>query len=284
VVLSAYIFVRDLKIVDSKGVLPLLALLTAVAFISIPVLAAHPVAASPSFTRASILQSCGYTSLTVVSVTCGLVGLEAGEILLFEVSDIPPYSVSDTMGNHFTLLEEQPLPGTAYDLKIFSATISVSAPNSSLDIFTVTKGVGIPSIIGLGFVGATGVEAISTGSGNSTTPHVTAFAPSQGSPVIAGLLMQESFPSNFPMSAGPGYMYLQLGPPNAVEFAEATGNMTTSPFILSSAVNWTEISIAFSPAASSVSPVPQFGVPTILVASVGLVILALMKKAKILKL
>jgi hypothetical protein len=258
-----------------KRVLPILVLLTVAAFISTPILTAHPAAADPIFITPSIQQGCGGN-------TCSLSSLQAGETIFFAVSAVPPYTVSDSMGNHFSVQKSVPLPGSALFWTIFTATVSVSAPINSIDVFTVSNAVGGSEILGLGISGATGVEVDVSASGNSTTPHVAPFVASQGALVIASLLMNSSLGPNedFP-SAGPGYAHLILTPYNGDEYAISSGNSSTAPFILGSATNWVEIVVAYAPSAM---PVPQFDAPTILVASVGLVLIALMKKTKILRL
>jgi hypothetical protein len=257
-----------------KQAFSILVLLTVAAFISMPVLTAHPAAADPIFITPSIQQTCSGN-------TCSLSSLQAGETLFFAVSSVPGYTVSDSMGNHFSVQESVPLPGSALFWTIFTATVPVSAPINSLDVFTVSNAVGGSEILGIGISGATGVEIDVSASGNSTTPHVAPFVASQGSLVIASLLMHSSLgPNHTLISAGPGYTHLVITSDNGDEYATGSGNGSTAPFILGSATNWVEIVVAYAPSAS---PVPQFGAPTILVASIGLVLIALMKKAKILK-
>jgi hypothetical protein len=213
---------------------------------------------------------------------CELAPLQAGQIILVEAVDIPVPSITDTMGDHFTLVRDVPLPGSSYDLEVFFATASAS---SSGDAFVNIVGTGGDPVLTVhAFYGTAGVESSSIGSGNSNTPEVTDFSPSLGTVVIAAALIQNNA-GTIPTSvhAGPGYTQLSDFTGLVDEGEAASGNATTSQFVLGSPLNWAEVSVALSPAASSVPPVPQFGAPTILVAAMALIIVAVMRRSKLLK-
>jgi hypothetical protein len=273
-----------LDLMQAKSALLILALLTIAALTSAPIVAAHQIGPNLSLTvrsgSAYVAESCSARGIMQQPLNCPLAPLQAGQIILVEVSDFPPTSVTDTMGDHFALLGEAPLPGSTYDLEVFFATTSLSGDDS----VKIIGGGSFPALIVHGIAGVIGVESVSTGSGNSAAPEVTGFAPSRGTLVIAASLMHSNLGVlTTSLSAAPGYTLLTGGSANVDEDALASGNPTTSQFSLGSPLGWAEVSVALIPA-TSMSPIPQFGAPAILVAAIGLVLVAAMKRGNVLKL
>jgi hypothetical protein len=261
-------------------ILPILALLTVAAFTLTPMVAAHPVGAIPSFTPASVAQSCNAHGVMQMSISCTLPSLQAGEMIFLEVAEVPPSGVADSMGNHFTLLREVPFPGSTYDLQIFFA----NASQSGNDLVSISGNGNYPELLAHGISGATGVEDSSDGSGNSSTAQVTGYGPFRGTLVIAAALIQNTADViATSVSAGPGYTLLTAGGALADEETLGTFNTTTSQFTLGAPVNWAEVSVSLFPSAPSGLPMPQFNAPTVLVAAIGLVLVASMKRSKLLK-
>jgi hypothetical protein len=262
----------------SKRALPILILLTTAALTFSPIVAAQPISLNLLF---DIAQSCSAQG-HFTSLNCPMNSLQAGQIILVEAADIPLPNVTDTFGDHFTLVREAPLPGTSYDLEVFVATALLSG-DDNVNI----AGIGSYTVMNIHvFDGATGVEDSSDGSGNSTTSEVTGFAPLKGTVVIAAALIQNNAGMNV-TSAHAGLGYTEMTDVSGIveEGAVASGNTTTSPFILGAPVNWAEVSVALfaSNASGPPAPVPQFGAPAILVAAMGIVVVAVMKRSKILK-
>ena len=267
-------------------VLPILVLLTVAVLTCAPIVAAHPIGPNLNLTVGSeppsVEESCSALGIMQHTLQCQLPSVQADQIILVEVSDVPQPSVADTMGDHFALLgEPASLPGSSYDLEIFLATTS----HSGGDSINITGVGNFPALIVHEITRDMG-EDIHDGSGNSTTPDVTVspfFVP-PGSLVIATLLL----PSNqgkltTSASAGQGYSLLAASGGIVDEEAVAPASPSTAQFSLGSPLSWAEVAVTFAPATSA-SPIPQFGAPAILVAAIGLVVVAVMKRGKILKL
>jgi hypothetical protein len=260
------------------GALSILALLMVAAFALTPVVAANPIRADPSFTPAYVGQSCNAHGVAQMSIGCTLLSLQAGETILVEVAEVQPPILTDSMSDHFTLLQGIPIPTSTYDVYVFSATAS----QSGNDLVNIAGNGNYPMMIAHGIYGATGVEDTSSGSGVSGAAQVYPFNPLSGSLVIAAALIQNNAGViGYPVSAGPGYTMLTVGGGMVDEDAVAPGSTQTSQFVLGSTLYWAEVSVAFYPAAPT--PAPQFGAPTMLVAAAGLLLLALMKRSKVLK-
>src|SRR3984957_10055714 len=119
---------------QAKGTLPILALLIMAALTMAPAVAAHPIGPSLGLGVGSgpayVAQSCNAHATTRQIITCSLSSLEAGGMNMGEANEVPPSNVTDSMGDHFTLVQEVPIPGSTYDLEVFFATASSSGNDS----------------------------------------------------------------------------------------------------------------------------------------------------------
>ena len=198
-----------MSLVQLRSALPILALLTAVILTSAPIASAHTIGSDLGLGVASgppsVASSCFSRGIMHTTLDCVLGSVKVGQIILVEVSDFPPPTVTDTMGDHFALLREEPLPGSTYDLEVYSATTFLSGSVS----VNVAGGGGFPAVIAHVIAGAIGVEGVSASSGFSATPEVTGFQPSPGTLLIAAALVQSNLGVlATTISAGPGYTLL----------------------------------------------------------------------------
>ena len=272
---------------QAKRSLPILALLMLATLTFTPLVAASPISPNDNNSvaqsgPATLDQPCGGGP-----DGCVFPDMQAGETILVIATDVPVASITDTFGDHFTPVGgEAPLPGSTYVLQAFVTTVS----QSGKDILTLTGTGNFPQLTAWSIFGATGVDGVSTGSGNSATPEVASFAPLKGTLLFVHSLIQynEHDVSSPFISVELGYVMLDgSGGSSGSAYSDArglgTGNLTTSQFLLAFPADWAEVSVAFYPPSTAILT-PEFGAPTILVAAMGMVLLALMKKTKILKL
>lgn len=217
---------------------------------------------------AYVTQSCSAHGLYLETVSCALPSpVVAGQTILLETAVVPPTSVTDSMGNQFTLLGQTGCPcSSTYMLQVYSATASTSGP----DTFTVQGPGNYDGLLVHVITGVSGVLSVSIGTGNSSTLGVPPFEPSSGSLILGVALINDTEGVfNSTVRAGSGYNLLTVGPSIADEYGISAGNVTTTQFSLQQPERWAEVSVLFSTGSSTMtstsqtmgnSPVPSTGI------------------------
>lgn len=172
-------------------------------------------------------------------LSCVLPGnVTAGDLLVLESVNEPVPTVSDSMGNNYTLVSSQLIPGHTYALNVFQAI----ARSSGADNVSVSGDATYPDFVVHEFAGVTGITAVKLGSGNSSTASVGAFTPPPESIVFAVVLPNDKLAGINPEFVVPGPGMTPVGTyidMMADEFTIANGP-TTCPFQFGSSVEWTE--------------------------------------------
>jgi hypothetical protein len=199
---------------------------------------------------AYVTQTCSAHGYYQQTVLCTLPSsVNEGQTILVEAAVIPGTNVTDTMGNHYTMLAETNCPcSSTYALEVFS-TIPAT---SGADTISVYGAGNYDAIIVNVLAGVTGVEGTSTGSGTSASPSVLPFQPPSGSLVVGiALINNTEGVYGTTVNAGQGYTLLAAGPDVSDEDAISSGNTTGSQFALQSPEHWAEVSVAFNTGASA---------------------------------
>ncbi|MGA2664664.1 MAG: hypothetical protein ABSF83_06955 [Nitrososphaerales archaeon] len=216
---------------------------------------------------AYVTQVCSAHGYYQKTVSCTFPSpVEKGQTILLESGVIAGTSVTDSMGDHFSLVAQTGCPcSSTYLLEVFSST----AAATGTDTIAVDGAGNYDSIVADALTGVLGVEGTSTGTGTSTSPGVAPYSPASGSLVVGiALINNTEGVYGTTVGAGSGYTLLTAGPDVSDEYAIASGNATASPFALGTPENWGEVSVAFTTAASALTtetigegmvPVPSNG-------------------------
>ncbi len=195
-----------------------------------------------------VTQSCTNTDTPVYTpqstISCSPTNqVLQGDTLVVELDDVAP-SLSDSLGDTYTLLTSVAIPGSTYLDYYYYTVVKTSAP----DTITLTGQGNYPEMIVHELHGAGVVSTYSTGSGTSNTPSVTSYSPAAGSFVLAFV---ETGHATVVASAGPGYTLLsQTAVALSDEYLASSSGSTTSPFAVTSSLDWAEISVSFSSSSS----------------------------------
>jgi hypothetical protein len=192
-----------------------------------------------STTTTAGVTTTGNITGTVQAVSCRMGDdVRAGDLIVVKVSDLPGVSLTDSMGNSFTLLEMDRVSSTYYNF-IYYAIATSSGP----DTLTVRGYGNFPSIMTTELQGLHTISGYETGTGNSTVASVSAFTPPPGSFVMS---LVEPLGPPISVSPGAGYTLAALyAVSNACEYGTVTGP-TTSSFTLGTPAVWEEVSLVFS--------------------------------------
>ncbi|MDA4137456.1 MAG: hypothetical protein OK449_10730 [Thaumarchaeota archaeon] len=214
-----------------------------------------------------VVQSCGAFGDRDQNVSCMLpFDVAAGHILLVEIAEVPESyivglynsnttetqisdssatsvaSLYDSMKDNFSLIGSATQSASTYRLYFYVANVT-SSGNDTVSL----SGVGnYPFLLVHELHGVTHVAASSTGSGNSTTPSVTPYSPPTGSFVFSGIFVWNSLGVPYAnISAGAGSVSVDETYGLADQYSMAQGGSIASPFALTNAIPWGEVSIAF---------------------------------------
>jgi hypothetical protein len=164
--------------------------------------------------------------------------IRAGDLIVVKLSDLQGVSLTDSIGNLFSLLEMDRVSSTYYNF-IYYAIASSSGP----DTLTVRGSGNYPSIMAAEIQGLHTISSYETAAGNSSVASVSAFTPPTGSFVMA---LVEPLGPPISVTAGAGYtMAVVYAVSNACEYGTAIGT-TTSSFSLGASTVWEEVSLVFS--------------------------------------
>jgi hypothetical protein len=146
------------------------------------------------------------------------------------------------MGDNFSLIGSATQSASTYRLYLYVANVT-----SGGDDTVSLSGVGnYPFLLVHELQGVAHVAAFSTGSGNSTTPSVTPYSPPTGSFVFSGIFVWNSLGVPYAnITAGAGSVLLDETYGLADQYRTAQGESIASPFALTNAIPWGEVSIAF---------------------------------------
>lgn len=155
------------------------------------------------------------------------------------------FTLGDSQGDSFVMVGQAPgQPGNSYTFYYFVANVSTDGT----DQVTLTGSGNFPFIFVHELTGVNDVVGFSSGLGNSTNASVSAFAPPIGSLVLATIWVENNQGiADATVEAGSGgFILLDSAFAVSEESGASTNAMTslTSPFTLSNAVPWSEISIA----------------------------------------
>ena len=181
----------------------------------------------------------GPVTQAIQAISCKMSSsVRVGDLIIVKISDLPGVSLSDSMGNMFTMLEMDRASSTYYNL-IYYATASSSGP----DTLTIRGDGNYPSIMATETQGLHTISDSETANGHSSVPSVSAFTPASGSFVLAFV---EPLGPPISVSTGTGYtMAAVYAVSNACEYGTVIGQ-TTSSFNLGASTDWEEVSLVLS--------------------------------------
>jgi hypothetical protein len=216
-----------------------------------------------------VVQSCASRGNPDQTVSCVLPSpVTSGHLLVVEIAEVPEAqiqtvglygdsnvteaqisnsstpqvaSLSDSLGDNFTLIGSAPQAGSTYILYFFVVNITSSATDQ-----VTLSGVGnYPFLLVHELQNVGRAVAFSTGAGNSTSPSISPYVAPSGSFVLAAVFVlndRGTMAAN--VTAGSGNTLLDTTYGIAEEYNSGAG-LVTSPFVMTGSIPWGEVSIAF---------------------------------------
>lgn len=222
-----------------------------------------------SYGVADVVQSCGAFGNPSQTASCSLAdAATSGDLLELVVAEVPSSqtvtttattqgatttttgvsgnssspTVSDSLGDTFALIGMTTRPSTTYDFYVYVANVTSGGPDQ-----VTLNGLGnYPFLLVHELKGVTHVVGFSSGEGVSRDPSVTPYALPSGAFVLASVFVLNDRGSMAgAVGAGSGYTTLDETFGVSEEYAAPLGT-TASPFLMSSAIPWGELSVAFA--------------------------------------
>jgi hypothetical protein len=194
---------------------------------------------TPAQTTTTTITTPG-TEPATQSVSCTMSNdVQAGDTIVVKLSDVPTILLNDSLGNDFTLLESELLPGSTYYSYIYYTIASSTGP----DTLTLHGAGNYPSIMAVEIKGTQAIPSYYSSVGHSNLASVGAFSVSNVSFVIAFV---EPLGPPISVSAGAGYTLATMyAVSNACEYGTISGQ-TAASFVLGAPADWEEVALVFS--------------------------------------
>lgn len=199
-------------------------------------------------------------------VSC-TVTVNSGQSVVVVLQAVPPTAVRDSANSSFLLLANETHPYTTYYFLVYYVQVWTPG-NNGTDTITV-KGVGNQQMVSaIPLFGDVKIDNVTSASGSSSTPSVSAYTPSNHAFVFSVMFA----PYWYTVASGRGYALIgQYAGIMADEYGTADGS-TTSPFEITSGWHdntaissgwsdfqqWAEVSVALSCVSRCTAPPPPF--------------------------